>query len=47
MVAAKTTIACWWRDRWPVWGYVGIESAQPSYVILSCLFAPLHDSLLS
>ena len=31
MGAAKNTSEYLWCERWPVWGYVGIESAQSSF----------------
>ena len=30
MGATKITSECLWHDGWPVWGYVGVESAQSS-----------------
>ena len=30
MSAAKIPNECLWHERWPVWGYVGIDSAQSS-----------------
>ena len=31
MGAKKIPSECLWFERWPVWGYVGIESAQSSF----------------
>ena len=31
MGAAKIPNECLWHEKWPVWGYVGIELAQSSY----------------
>ena len=30
MDATKLPSECLWRERWPVWGYVCVESAQSS-----------------
>ena len=36
MGAAKIPSECLWCERWPVWRYIGVESAQSSftYIIL-------------
>ena len=31
MSATKIPNECLWHEKWPVWGYVCIESAQTSY----------------
>ena len=33
MGAVKILHECLWYVRWPVWGYVGVESAQSSSVV--------------
>ena len=41
MCATKNTHECLWHERWPVWGYVGVKSAQSSlhlYLITHCVF---------
>ena len=30
MSATKIPSECLWHEKWPVWGYIGIESVQSS-----------------
>ena len=33
MGAAKIPSECLWCERWPVWGYIGVSSAQSSCLL--------------
>ena len=44
MTATKIPNECLWHEKWPVWEYVGIESAQSSYYVeLSYMYT--HSSI--
>ena len=39
MRATKIPSECLWHEKWPVWGFVGIESGESSYDFqMSCMY---------
>ena len=46
-VLQKIPSECLWCERWPVWGYVGVESAQSSFPLICRKFFAHFADILS
>ena len=47
MGATEIPSECLWHERWPGWGYVGVESVQSSFFSFPGLLIPSGQVFLS